>query len=162
MVNREPRPWPRHPRMPEQRSCSWDSGMTRFIRSSLPGGAVLLVGLWAAPARAQGSQQAGQPQPTADTPVVSDQVIEAGRAIFHGSGTCHACHGDDLDGGAIAPSLRGPKWRHIDGTYAAMLDRIRHGKDGTLMVGDPGGITDAEAVQVATYVWAVSQGKTKP
>jgi mono/diheme cytochrome c family protein len=113
-------------------------------------------------AEAQSSENAGQPQGTSDTPVLSDQVIESGRGIFHGTGTCHACHGDDLQGGAIAPSLRGPKWRHIDGTYGAMLDRIRHGKDGTLMVGYPGGISDADAVQVATYVWAVSQGKSKP
>jgi mono/diheme cytochrome c family protein len=114
-------------------------------------------------AQAQGTQDAGPAQGVvSDTPVLSDQVIESGRGIFHGTGTCHACHGDDLQGGAIAPSLRGPKWRHIDGSYGAMLDRIRHGKDGTLMVGYPGGISDADAVQVATYVWAVSQGKSKP
>ena len=116
-----------------------------------------------ASAQAQGTAAAAtQPQMAADSPVLSDQVIDAGRATFHGAGTCHACHGDDLQGGSIAPSLRGPKYRHIDGSYAAMLDRIRKGKDGTLMVSYPGGISDAEAVQVATYVWAVSQGKAKP
>jgi mono/diheme cytochrome c family protein len=113
-------------------------------------------------AQAQGTAAATQPQMAAESPVLSDQVIDAGRATFHGAGTCHACHGDDLEGGSIAPSLRGPKYRHIDGSYAAMLDRIRKGKDGTLMVSYPGGISDAEAVQVATYVWAVSQGKAKP
>jgi mono/diheme cytochrome c family protein len=111
--------------------------------------------------QAQGTAAAQSQQP-ADSPVLSDQVVDAGRSIFHGSGTCHACHGDDLGGGSIAPSLRGPKWRHIDGSYGAMLDRIRKGKDGTLMVSYPGDISDAEAVQVATYVWAVSQGKAKP
>jgi mono/diheme cytochrome c family protein len=113
-------------------------------------------------AQAQGTAAATQPQMAAESPVLSDQVLDAGRATFHGAGTCHACHGDDLRGGSIAPSLRGPKYRHIDGSYAAMLDRIRKGKDGTLMVSYPGGISDAEAVQVATYVWAVSQGKAKP
>jgi mono/diheme cytochrome c family protein len=113
-------------------------------------------------AQAQGTAGAEQSQAPTDSPALSDQVIDAGRAIFHGTGTCHACHGDDLQGGSIAPSLRGPKWRHIDGSYGAMLDRIRKGKDGTLMVGYPGGISDAEAVQVATYVWAVGQGKAKP
>jgi mono/diheme cytochrome c family protein len=113
-------------------------------------------------AQAQGTAAATQPQMAAESPLLSDQVIDAGRATFHGAGTCHACHGDDLEGGSIAPSLRGPKYRHIDGSYAAMLDRIRKGKDGTLMVSYPGGISDAEAVQVATYVWAVSQGKAKP
>ena len=116
--------------------------------------------MWAAPALAQAAETVKLP--TADSPVLSDQVIDAGRTIFHGPGTCHACHGHDLQGGAIAPSLRGPKWRHIDGTFAAMLDRIRQGKDGTLIVGHPGDINDAETLQVATYVWAVSQGKAKP
>jgi mono/diheme cytochrome c family protein len=122
--------------------------------------ALLLANMWAAPALAQAAETGKLP--AADSPVLSDQVIDAGRAIFHGNGTCHACHGDDLQGGAIAPSLRGPKWRHIDGTFAAMLGRIRQGKDGTLMVGHPGDINDAETLQVATYVWAVSQGKAKP
>jgi mono/diheme cytochrome c family protein len=130
-------------------------------------GAGLLVTVLATPVQAQAPTNPEQHTVVAaagggDTPVLTDQLLEAGRAIFHGSGTCHACHGDDLQGGAIAPSLHGPKWRHIDGSFAAMLDRIRHGKDGTLMVGYPGGISDADAVQVATYVWAVSQGKSKP
>jgi mono/diheme cytochrome c family protein len=103
-----------------------------------------------------------QAQATADSAVLSDQVIDAGRAIFHGNGTCHACHGDDLQGGAIAPSLRGPKWRHVDGSFKSILERVRQGKSGTLMVGHPGDISDPEAVQAATYVWAVSQGKAKP
>jgi mono/diheme cytochrome c family protein len=127
--------------------------------------AVLLVILSLSRAEAQGTAN-HPPGPMVAaagfSPALSDQVIDAGRAIFHGSGTCHACHGDDLGGGAIAPSLHGPKWRHIDGTFAAMLDRIRNGRDGTLMVSYPGGISDAEALQVATYVWAVSQGKANP
>ena len=124
--------------------------------------ALLLAVVWVAPAQAQATGEAGQPQTTADSPVLSDQVIDAGRSIFHGSGTCHACHGDDLQGGAIAPSLRGPKWRHVDGSFKSILERVRQGKDGTLMVGHPGDISDPEAVQAATYVWAVSQGKAKP
>ncbi|HYL31231.1 MAG TPA: c-type cytochrome, partial [Gemmatimonadales bacterium] len=82
--------------------------------------------------------------------------------IFHGKGTCHACHGDQLQGGPIAPSLRGPKWRHIDGTFEAILQRVRGGYPGSVMVSHPGGIDDAQTIQVATYVWAVSQGKAKP
>jgi mono/diheme cytochrome c family protein len=50
-------------------------------------------------AQAQGSAGAEQSQAPTDSPVLSDQVIEAGRATFHGSGTCHACHGDDLRAG---------------------------------------------------------------
>ena len=137
--------------------------MTRFLRSLRQLAlALLLVIMWVAPAQSQATAEAGQRQATADSAVLSDQVIDAGRSIFHGSGTCHACHGDDLQGGAIAPSLRGPKWRHVDGSFKSILERVRQGKDGTLMVGHPGDISDAEAVQAATYVWAVSQGKAKP
>jgi len=32
----------------------------------------------------------------------------------------------------------------------------------TLMVAYPGGITAAEAMAVASYVWSVSKGKVKP
>jgi len=137
--------------------------LTRFLRSLRQLAlALLLVIMWVAPAQSQATAEAGQRQATADSAVLSDQVIDAGRSIFHGSGTCHACHGDDLQGGAIAPSLRGPKWRHVDGSFKSILERVRQGKDGTLMVGHPGDISDAEAVQAATYVWAVSQGKAKP
>jgi mono/diheme cytochrome c family protein len=146
-----------------KRPTTWISPVTGLRRSLLHLVTALLAAIAeVASAQAQGTPEVQQPQTPADSPVLSNEVIEAGRGIFHGPGTCHACHGDDLQGGPIAPSLRGPKWRHIDGSFAAMLQRIRQGKDGTLMVGDPGGISDAEAVQVATYVWAVSQGKAKP
>jgi mono/diheme cytochrome c family protein len=120
--------------------------------------AFLAVSLIAAGRPAKARAQAAP----ADTAVLSAQVIEAGRAIFHGPGTCHACHGDDLQGGPMAPSLRGPKWRHIDGSFHEILLRIREGRDGTLMVAAPGDISGPEVLQVATYVWAVSQGKAKP
>lgn len=113
-------------------------------------------------AGAQASPDSNGQKATRDTVLLTDQVLEAGRAVFHGPGTCQACHGEDLRGGALGPSLRGPGWRHIDGSFGQILLRIREGRDGTLMVSDPGGINDSSAVQVATYVWAVSQGKAKP
>lgn len=122
--------------------------------------ALVLLALWSAPARAQSA--AGTEHPAGEAPAPTDQAINAGRSIFHGNGTCHACHGADLKGGAVAPSLRGPKWRHIDGSYTGIFDRIDHGQPGTLMVAHPGDISEAEVAEVAAYVWAVSQGKAKP
>jgi mono/diheme cytochrome c family protein len=97
-----------------------------------------------------------------DTPALAPDVIEAGRAIFHGQGTCFACHGANLQGGPLAPSLRGPKWRHADGTFPSILHVVMNGSAGTLMVSHPGDIDDTQATRVATYVFAVSQGKAKP
>lgn len=124
--------------------------------------ALLLGSGWVGVAQAQSASGGAQQPARSDTPDLSPQTIDAGRAVFHGAGTCHACHGDDLEGGPMAPALRGPKWKHIDGSYGSILQRIQQGQDGTLMVAHPGAIDDQQAVQVASYVWAVSQGKTKP
>ena len=125
---------------------------------------VLAAGVRSAHAQAAPvpAQQPAADAAAADTAAATDEVVDAGRKIFHGKGTCHACHGDQLQGGPIAPSLRGPKWRHIDGTFEAILQRVRGGYPGSVMVAHPGGIDDAQTIQVATYVWAVSHGKAKP
>ena len=97
-----------------------------------------------------------------DSALLTPAIIDAGRKLYHGKGTCHACHGDKLQGGPVAPALVGPKWRHIDGTFAAIIDRIDNGLAGTLMVPHPGGITESQIFMVATYVYAVSHGQAKP
>ncbi len=121
----------------------------------------LTLGLLAA-ARPLEAQAGAAAPAAADSAVLTEQVLTAGRKVFHGQGTCHACHGDQLQGGPIAPSLKGGKWRHIDGSFEAILHTVRGGSPGTLMVAHPGGIDDGQTIQVATYVWAVSQGKIKP
>jgi hypothetical protein len=62
----------------------------------------------------------------------------------------------------MAPALTGPKWRHIDGSYRAIFERIDEGLAGTVMMRRPGRITEAQVLMVATYVWAVSHGRATP
>lgn len=97
-----------------------------------------------------------------DSSLLTPAVVDAGRKIFHGAGSCSGCHGDKLQGGPIAPALVGQKWRHIDGSFDAIVDRIDNGLAGTLMVPHPGGIGESQIFMVATYVYAVSHGKAKP
>jgi mono/diheme cytochrome c family protein len=99
-----------------------------------------------------------EPEPA----MLAPEMIDAGRKIFHGKGTCSGCHGDKLQGGPVAPALIGPSWRHITGTYDAIIDRVDNGLPGTLMVPHPGGITESQVFLVASYVYAVSHHKTKP
>ena len=126
----------------------------------------LLVGLTlitlAASARAVQAQAAAPPQAPADTANVTEEVTDEGRKIFHGKGTCYACHGTKLQGGPVAPPLTGPKWRNGDGSFDMILHVLRGGVPGTVMVSHPGGISDAQVIQVATYVYAVSHGLAKP
>src|SRR5262245_44179115 len=97
-----------------------------------------------------------------DTTMLSAGIIDAGRKIFHGKGTCSGCHGDKLQGGPVAPALTGPTWRHINGSYAAIIDRVDKGLAGTLMVPRPGGIEESQVAQVASYIYAVGHGLAKP
>lgn len=121
---------------------------------------LLMLALLARPrvARAQATEQ-----PAAhDSITITEEVTEAGRKVFHGPGTCYACHGSKLQGGPVAPSLLGPKWRNGDGSLDMILHVLRGGVPGTVMVARPGGISEAQTIQVATYVYAVSHRLAKP
>ena len=104
-------------------------------------------------------QQSGAPDSTAITPA----TVDLGRAIFHGQGTCFACHGPKLEGSQIAPTLMPHAWRDAkNGDLTEIYHIATHGVPSTLMVPYPGGITPAQAKAVASYVWSVSRGKVKP
>ena len=97
-----------------------------------------------------------------DSAEVTAENIAKGRVLFHGSGTCALCHGQQLEGGA-GPTLRAHAWKDAKGgDYAAIYGVVSHGVANTAMVAHPGGINDAQTVQVASYVWAVSHDKAKP
>jgi mono/diheme cytochrome c family protein len=97
-----------------------------------------------------------------DSVAVRLKLIEAGRHVFHGEGTCFACHGPNLEGTAIAPTLKAHKWRNGDGSLAMIMHVVRTGVPNTAMISHPGGINDDELLQVTAYVWAVSRGVAKP
>lgn len=122
-------------------------------------GILLVLGVGRAEAQMVDTTKRGT---TPDPAMLTPAIIDAGRKIFHGAGSCYACHGDKLQGGPIAPALVGPNWRHIDGTFEAIVNRIDEGLAGTLMVPHPGGIAESQVFIVATYVYAVSHGKAKP
>ena len=109
---------------------------------------------------------AQQPADTAkafrDSVAARQKLIAAGREVFHGEGTCFACHGAKLEGTAIAPTLRAHKWRNGDGSLEMILRIVHTGVPNTAMVSHPGNINEAEIQQVASYVWAVSRGAVAP
>jgi mono/diheme cytochrome c family protein len=111
------------------------------------------------------AQRATAPQPPGppDTGAVTPEVVSAGRQVFHGQGTCFACHGASLDGGPIAPPLKPHAWKDAKGgELDAIYYVITHGVSGTAMVSHPGGISDADAARVAAYIWAVGHRGATP
>ena len=128
-------------------------------------------GYWAAASFAAialcgASVSAQQPADTSkafrDSVAVRWKSIAAGRHVFHGEGTCFACHGPNLEGTAIAPTLRAHKWRNGDGSLAMIVRVVTNGVPNTAMISHPGGINTAELLDVTAYVWAVSRGAVKP
>ncbi len=122
-------------------------------------GIVISVAALAAPPRPHAVRQNALP----DTNAISPEMVNAGRRVFHGSGSCAACHGMNLEGGPIAPTLKSHAWKDAKGgDLAAIYYVITHGVSGTAMVAHPGGIGDGDAARVATYIWSVGHRGAKP
>ena len=100
---------------------------------------------------------------TVDSTMVTKAMVDAGRAIFHEQGLCFACHGGQLEGTQVAPTLKSHVWRDAkNGDLQAILGVIAKGVPSTAMVSFPGGISHADARNVASYVWSVGRGRAKP
>ena len=125
--------------------------------------ATVAIGIAARPDAAQQPTAAGQTGTAFDSTSITPAMIDAGRATFHQKGMCFACHGPQLEGTQIAPTLKAHAWRDAkNGELAAILGVVSKGVPSTAMVSFPGGITPAEAREVASYVWSVGHGKAKP
>ena len=98
-----------------------------------------------------------------DTNAITPAMTDAGRAIFHGKGTCFACHGGQLEGSQLAPTLKAHAWRDAkNGQLDEIFRVVTHGVPSTVMVSFPGGISKTEAMNVAAYVWSVNNRHVKP
>ncbi len=98
----------------------------------------------------------------AGCPPVSQDLVDEGRAVFSGSGTCFACHGVTASGTAIGPNLTDAPWLNIDGSYAAIVGVVRTGVSHPKQYSAPmparGGaaLSEAQVCAVAGYVYSVS------
>jgi mono/diheme cytochrome c family protein len=101
--------------------------------------------------------------PVAQEDTVSEQdVLTEGRKVYHGQGMCYGCHGGRLQGGPVAPPLAGPGRDLKDTSFTYILHVVRAGEPHSPMEANQGGIDPGQIVQVANYVWAVSNGKSVP
>lgn len=98
-----------------------------------------------------------------DTTAITPAMVDLGRALFHGKGTCFACHGAQLEGTQIAPTLKAHAWRDAkNGQLDEIFRVVTHGVSGTVMVAFPGGISRSEALSAAAYIWSVNNRQAKP
>jgi mono/diheme cytochrome c family protein len=90
----------------------------------------------------------------------SPEIVEQGKALYSGKGTCFNCHGKDGDGnGPLAAQLMNPSprnfqhhgfWRHR--TEGEIFWVIKNGSANTSMVGFGGQLTDEEIWSLIQYI----------
>jgi mono/diheme cytochrome c family protein len=87
----------------------------------------------------------------------SPEIVERGKALYNGKGTCFNCHGKDGGGNGPAAAQLDPSprnfqhhgfWRHR--TEGELFWVIKNGSVGTSMIGFGGQLTDEE-------IWALIQ-----
>ena len=87
----------------------------------------------------------------------ASEIVEQGKVLYNGKGTCFNCHGKDRDGkGPVAAELdHSPRnfqhhgfWRHR--TEGEIFWVIKHGSLGTAMIGFDEVLSDKE-------IWAIIQ-----
>ena len=99
----------------------------------------------------------------AECPPVTQKVLDAGRAIFSGTGNCAACHGANAKGTPMAPNLTDKQWLNIDGSYASIVGLVRSGVPAPKQYPAPmpamGGasLSSAQLCAVAAYVYSLSR-----
>jgi mono/diheme cytochrome c family protein len=95
-------------------------------------------------------------------------MVAEGDSIFHARG-CKNCHGATASGATNGPSLRGPTFLHVDGSYDSFVNIITTGvpasqiKDTqhhTIAMAPRGGrptpLSDDQIKAVAAYVYSLS------
>jgi mono/diheme cytochrome c family protein len=126
--------------------------------SSRPVLILLLILPGALPLKAQDSVPA-VPRPIQ----VTDSAVARGRTIYHGAGNCAACHGPSGLGTDSGPALAEGVWLHGPDSYEGILARVVHGvpqaysiRGVAMPMRGWNTLTDAEARDVAAYVWVLS------
>jgi mono/diheme cytochrome c family protein len=88
----------------------------------------------------------------------SPEIVEKGKSLYNGTGTCFNCHGKDGSGNGMAavgldPSPRNFQhhgfWRHR--TVGEIFWVIKHGSPGTAMIGFGDQLTDEEIWSIIQY-----------
>ncbi len=133
-----------------------------LIRRAIP---LLLSSLLLAPALAAQDTLVVLPRPSQ----VNDSTVARGRELFHGTANCAACHGPAGVGTDSGPALAQGVWMHGPDSFDGILARVVHGipRDlstrGTAMpMRGWNTMTDAEARDVAAYVWTISHAWSRP
>jgi mono/diheme cytochrome c family protein len=102
-------------------------------------------------------------------PGVTDSAIVWGKALFHGSANCSACHGEGGRGTEFGPNITGALWLHGPGTYESLIAQVKHGVPASRSATGEAmpmrgwtTMSDDDVKAVAAYVWSISHPPQPP
>lgn len=108
---------------------------------------------------APGGQQAQVPDSLPEG--VTAEMVAQGGDIFHNQGLCYTCHGQNAQGGPLAPNLTDDEWLNVEtGAYQEIVELVKTGVPQPVQYQAPmppmGGasLNDQQVQSVAAYVWA--------
>ena len=108
---------------------------------------MVVLALFGMPAIVAWGQDAGAERSTA-AGVYTDDQANRGQAIF--GQKCHDCHGETLEGGGMAPSLRGSEF--LSSWQGKPLRRMYSRIISTMPPDDVGSLTEAETLALVALV----------
>ncbi len=94
---------------------------------------------------------------------VTTSMVEAGEALFLGSGICYSCHTPEATGGPLAPDLTDDQWLNVDGEYASIVQLIKDGvpqpreHPGAMLPRAGMPLSDEEVEALAAYTYMLSR-----
>jgi mono/diheme cytochrome c family protein len=106
------------------------------------------------------------PAPSRTTAAITPAMIAQGDSIYHAA-SCRRCHGADAKGAQNGPSLMGPTFMHVNGSYDDYVRVVTNGmpadsikdKSHQFPMRPRGGtpaLTDDQVKAVAAYVYSLS------
>lgn len=100
---------------------------------------------------------------------VTDSAVSRGRELYHGSAGCAGCHGVEGVGTDSGAPLAQGVWLHGPDTFEGILARVVHGlpkawttRGVTMPMRGWAELSDAQARDVAAYVWRLSHSWAAP
>lgn len=96
-------------------------------------------------------------------PDIDQELVDRGRGIFAGPGTCFSCHGWDAAGSQLAPDLTDGEWLNVEGSYASIRDVIRTGVSDPRRYPSPmppdggGSLSEDQRCATAAYVYSLGR-----
>lgn len=103
------------------------------------------------------------PGSAVDCPDIDQELVERGREVFAGAGSCFSCHGGAAGGSQLGPDLTDGEWLNVDGSYGAIAEVVRTGVSSPERFPAPmppmGGasLSRDQVCSVAAYIYSLSE-----